>query len=171
MCNETKPEIYDGKLNCYVFRDDFLHICFARVCNSDMLSLDSTAWSCNSRKAGDRGPVSHSPFNITSLYLVSHKFSAGIKRTYPWLLKQEMLHISEADLLLEDVHSSQHSLCQASPSYLHASPPCQLFPSSPTEVIVLTTPAWSPLVPLFFLVQLTPKVTHCTVSVLVALWL
>ncbi|XP_039986784.1 pleckstrin homology-like domain family B member 1 isoform X20 [Xiphias gladius] len=48
-------------------------------------------------------------------------------------MREEMLHISEADLLLEDVHSSQHSLCQASPSYLHPSPPCQLYPSSPTE--------------------------------------
>ncbi|XP_056229340.1 pleckstrin homology-like domain family B member 1 isoform X19 [Seriola aureovittata] len=49
-------------------------------------------------------------------------------------MREEMLHISEADLLLEDVHSSQHSLCQASPSYLHPSPSCQLYPSSPTEV-------------------------------------
>ncbi|XP_056229330.1 pleckstrin homology-like domain family B member 1 isoform X10 [Seriola aureovittata] len=48
-------------------------------------------------------------------------------------MREEMLHISEADLLLEDVHSSQHSLCQASPSYLHPSPSCQLYPSSPTE--------------------------------------
>ncbi|XP_040902888.1 pleckstrin homology-like domain family B member 1 isoform X2 [Toxotes jaculatrix] len=48
-------------------------------------------------------------------------------------MREEMLHISEADLLLEDVYSSQHSLCQASPSYLHPSPPCQLYPSSPTE--------------------------------------
>ncbi|XP_039986779.1 pleckstrin homology-like domain family B member 1 isoform X16 [Xiphias gladius] len=51
-------------------------------------------------------------------------------------MREEMLHISEADLLLEDVHSSQHSLCQASPSYLHPSPPCQLYPSSPTEEYV-----------------------------------
>nr|XP_046244309.1 pleckstrin homology-like domain family B member 1 isoform X4 [Scatophagus argus] len=48
-------------------------------------------------------------------------------------MREEALHISEAELLLEDVHSSQHSLCQASPSYLHPSPPCQLYPSSPTE--------------------------------------
>ncbi|XP_056229329.1 pleckstrin homology-like domain family B member 1 isoform X9 [Seriola aureovittata] len=51
-------------------------------------------------------------------------------------MREEMLHISEADLLLEDVHSSQHSLCQASPSYLHPSPSCQLYPSSPTEEYV-----------------------------------
>ncbi|XP_040902890.1 pleckstrin homology-like domain family B member 1 isoform X4 [Toxotes jaculatrix] len=51
-------------------------------------------------------------------------------------MREEMLHISEADLLLEDVYSSQHSLCQASPSYLHPSPPCQLYPSSPTEEYV-----------------------------------
>ncbi|XP_051255162.1 pleckstrin homology-like domain family B member 1 isoform X6 [Dicentrarchus labrax] len=48
-------------------------------------------------------------------------------------MREEALHISEADLLLEDVHSSQHSLCRASSSYLHPSPPCQLYPSSPTE--------------------------------------
>ncbi|XP_045929754.1 pleckstrin homology-like domain family B member 1 isoform X7 [Micropterus dolomieu] len=48
-------------------------------------------------------------------------------------MREEALHISEADLLLEDVYSSQHSLCRASPSYLHPSPPCQLYPSSPTE--------------------------------------
>ncbi|XP_030007553.1 LOW QUALITY PROTEIN: pleckstrin homology-like domain family B member 1 [Sphaeramia orbicularis] len=47
-------------------------------------------------------------------------------------MREEALHISEADLYLEDVHSSQHSLCRASPSYLHPSP-CQLYPSSPTE--------------------------------------
>uniref|UniRef100_A0A671UKS9 Pleckstrin homology-like domain family B member 1 n=1 Tax=Sparus aurata TaxID=8175 RepID=A0A671UKS9_SPAAU len=51
-------------------------------------------------------------------------------------MREEALHISEADLLFEDVHSSQHSLCQASSSYLHPSPPCQLFPSSPTEEYV-----------------------------------
>lgn len=48
-----------------------------------------------------------------------------------------MLHISEAHLLLEDFRSSQRSLCRASPSYSHPSPPCQLYPSSPAEV---TTP-------------------------------
>ncbi|XP_035806074.1 pleckstrin homology-like domain family B member 1 isoform X5 [Amphiprion ocellaris] len=48
-------------------------------------------------------------------------------------MREESLHISEADLLLEDVHSSQLSLCRASPSYLHPPPPCQLYPSSPTE--------------------------------------
>ncbi|XP_034723147.1 pleckstrin homology-like domain family B member 1 isoform X10 [Etheostoma cragini] len=48
-------------------------------------------------------------------------------------MREEALRISEADLLLEDVHSSQHSLCRASPSYLHPSPLCQLYPSSPTE--------------------------------------
>ncbi|XP_049432831.1 pleckstrin homology-like domain family B member 1 isoform X3 [Epinephelus fuscoguttatus] len=48
-------------------------------------------------------------------------------------MREEALHISEADLLLEDIHSSQHSLCRASPSYLHPSPLCQLYPSSPTE--------------------------------------
>ncbi|XP_047195519.1 pleckstrin homology-like domain family B member 1 isoform X2 [Hippoglossus stenolepis] len=51
-------------------------------------------------------------------------------------MREEMLQISEADLLSEDVHSSQHSLCQASPPYLHPSPPCQLYPSSPTEEYV-----------------------------------
>ncbi|XP_069391087.1 pleckstrin homology-like domain family B member 1 isoform X9 [Paralichthys olivaceus] len=48
-------------------------------------------------------------------------------------MREEMLQIREADLLSEDVHSSQHSLCQASPPYLHPSPSCQLYPSSPTE--------------------------------------
>ncbi|KAM9853654.1 pleckstrin homology-like domain family B member 1 [Aulostomus maculatus] len=48
-------------------------------------------------------------------------------------MREEVLHICEADLLLEDVHSSQSSLCRASPSYLHPSPVCQLYPSSPTE--------------------------------------
>ncbi|XP_075330236.1 pleckstrin homology-like domain family B member 1 isoform X2 [Odontesthes bonariensis] len=48
-------------------------------------------------------------------------------------MREEALHISEADLLLEDALSSQHSLYGASPSYLHPSPPCQLYPSSPTE--------------------------------------
>ncbi|XP_053176566.1 pleckstrin homology-like domain family B member 1 isoform X6 [Scomber japonicus] len=49
-------------------------------------------------------------------------------------MREEALHISEVDLLLEDVHSSQHSICRASPSsYLHPSPHCQLYPSSPTE--------------------------------------
>ncbi|XP_047450404.1 pleckstrin homology-like domain family B member 1 isoform X5 [Mugil cephalus] len=51
-------------------------------------------------------------------------------------MREGALHISEADLLLEDVHSSQRSLCRASPSYLHPSPPCQLYPSSPTEEYV-----------------------------------
>ncbi|XP_078023456.1 pleckstrin homology-like domain family B member 1 isoform X3 [Epinephelus lanceolatus] len=51
-------------------------------------------------------------------------------------MREEALHISEADLLLEDIHSSQHSLCRASPSYLHPSPLCQLYPSSPTEEYV-----------------------------------
>ncbi|XP_041655905.1 pleckstrin homology-like domain family B member 1 isoform X14 [Cheilinus undulatus] len=49
-------------------------------------------------------------------------------------MREGVLHISEVDLLFEDVHSSQHSLCRASPSYLHPSPTCQLYPSSPTEV-------------------------------------
>ncbi|KAF7644890.1 hypothetical protein LDENG_00214060 [Lucifuga dentata] len=44
-----------------------------------------------------------------------------------------MLHISETDLLSEDVHSSQHFQCRLSPSHLHPSPPCHLFPRSPTE--------------------------------------
>ncbi|XP_037830048.1 pleckstrin homology-like domain family B member 1 isoform X6 [Kryptolebias marmoratus] len=48
-------------------------------------------------------------------------------------MREEVLHVSKTDLLLKDVHSSQLSLCAASPSYLHLSPPCQLFPSSPTE--------------------------------------
>ncbi|XP_028275763.1 pleckstrin homology-like domain family B member 1 isoform X4 [Parambassis ranga] len=51
-------------------------------------------------------------------------------------MREEALHISEADLLLEDVHSPQHSLCRASPSYLHPPPLCQLYPSSPTEEYV-----------------------------------
>lgn len=56
-------------------------------------------------------------------------------------MREEALHISEADLLLEDLHSSQYSLCRASPSYLHPSPHCQLYPSSPTEVTGLTIAA------------------------------
>ncbi|XP_035770943.1 pleckstrin homology-like domain family B member 1 [Neolamprologus brichardi] len=48
-------------------------------------------------------------------------------------MREEVLHISEAHLLLEDCRSSQRSLCRASPSYLHPSPPCQLYPSSPAE--------------------------------------
>ncbi|XP_051813492.1 pleckstrin homology-like domain family B member 1 isoform X4 [Acanthochromis polyacanthus] len=51
-------------------------------------------------------------------------------------MREESLRISEADLLLEDVHSSQLSLCRASPSYLQPPPPCQLYPSSPTEEYV-----------------------------------
>ncbi|XP_029301913.1 pleckstrin homology-like domain family B member 1 isoform X2 [Cottoperca gobio] len=54
----------------------------------------------------------------------------------PTAMREEALHISEADLSLEDVHSSQHSLCRASPSYLLPSPLCQLYPSSPTEEYV-----------------------------------
>lgn len=71
-------------------------------------------------------------------------FSKHWTKTYPWLLQQEMLHISEADLLLKDVHSSRHSLCPASPPSLHPSPSCQLYPSSHTEVIRSSVPAWSP---------------------------
>ncbi|XP_058490190.1 pleckstrin homology-like domain family B member 1 isoform X4 [Solea solea] len=51
----------------------------------------------------------------------------------PTAMREEMFHISEAALLSEDVRSSQHSLCQASSPYLHQPPPCQLYPSSPTE--------------------------------------
>ncbi|XP_013884830.1 pleckstrin homology-like domain family B member 1 [Austrofundulus limnaeus] len=42
-------------------------------------------------------------------------------------MREEVLPVSK------DVLSSQLSLCAASPSYLHLSPPRQLFPSSPTE--------------------------------------
>ncbi|XP_010795900.1 pleckstrin homology-like domain family B member 2, partial [Notothenia coriiceps] len=48
-------------------------------------------------------------------------------------MREDALHVSEADLLSEDVHSSQHSLCRASASFLHPPPLCQLYPSSPTE--------------------------------------
>ncbi|XP_026154580.1 pleckstrin homology-like domain family B member 1 isoform X2 [Mastacembelus armatus] len=51
-------------------------------------------------------------------------------------MREEMLHISETDLLMEGVHSSQYSLHRATPSYLHPSPPCQLYSSSPTEEYV-----------------------------------
>ncbi|CAJ1066015.1 pleckstrin homology-like domain family B member 1 isoform X6 [Xyrichtys novacula] len=52
----------------------------------------------------------------------------------PTAMREGELHISEIDLLFEDVHSSQLSLCRASSSsYLHPSPSCQLYPSSPTE--------------------------------------
>ncbi|XP_074535174.1 pleckstrin homology-like domain family B member 1 isoform X4 [Halichoeres trimaculatus] len=51
----------------------------------------------------------------------------------PTAMREGVLHISEVDLLLEDIHSSQYSLCRASSSYLHPSPSCQLYPSSPTE--------------------------------------
>ncbi|XP_016516883.1 pleckstrin homology-like domain family B member 1 isoform X9 [Poecilia formosa] len=49
-------------------------------------------------------------------------------------MREETLHISEAELLLGDVRSSQTSLCGVSPSFLHPPPLCRLFPSSPTEV-------------------------------------
>ncbi|TWW77843.1 Pleckstrin -like proteiny-like domain family B member 1 [Takifugu flavidus] len=42
-------------------------------------------------------------------------------------------HVGEAGLLSEDARSSQHSLCRASASYSRPSPPCQFYPSSPTE--------------------------------------
>ncbi|XP_033952915.1 pleckstrin homology-like domain family B member 1 isoform X1 [Pseudochaenichthys georgianus] len=48
-------------------------------------------------------------------------------------MREDALHVSEADLLSEDVHSSRHSLCRASASFLHPPPLCQLYPSSPTE--------------------------------------
>ncbi|XP_016516881.1 pleckstrin homology-like domain family B member 1 isoform X7 [Poecilia formosa] len=48
-------------------------------------------------------------------------------------MREETLHISEAELLLGDVRSSQTSLCGVSPSFLHPPPLCRLFPSSPTE--------------------------------------
>ncbi|KAM6933569.1 pleckstrin homology-like domain family B member 1 [Xenentodon cancila] len=50
-------------------------------------------------------------------------------------MREEVLHIGEADLLL-DVHSSQRSLCGASPFVIHASPCCQLYPGSPVEEYV-----------------------------------
>lgn len=51
-----------------------------------------------------------------------YSFVQALKALTSGLLQQETLHISEADLLLDDVHSSQHSLRQASPSYLHPPP-------------------------------------------------
>ncbi|XP_067362453.1 pleckstrin homology-like domain family B member 1 isoform X6 [Channa argus] len=51
-------------------------------------------------------------------------------------VREEMLHISVADLLLEDVYSSQHSLRRASDSYLSPSPPYQFYSSRPTEEYV-----------------------------------
>ncbi|KAK5621423.1 hypothetical protein CRENBAI_006806 [Crenichthys baileyi] len=50
-------------------------------------------------------------------------------------MREEALHVSDAELLLGDVRSSQTTLCGASPSFLHPSPLCQLFPSSPTESV------------------------------------
>ncbi|XP_034024091.1 pleckstrin homology-like domain family B member 1 isoform X2 [Thalassophryne amazonica] len=47
-------------------------------------------------------------------------------------LREKMRHINKTGLL-EDIHSSQHSLCRGSPSYLPPCPPCHLHPSSPTE--------------------------------------
>ncbi|XP_047247621.1 pleckstrin homology-like domain family B member 1 isoform X3 [Girardinichthys multiradiatus] len=51
-------------------------------------------------------------------------------------MREEALHVSDAELLLGDVRSSQTSLCGASPSFLYPSPLCQLFPSRPTEEYV-----------------------------------
>ncbi|XP_027900373.1 pleckstrin homology-like domain family B member 1 isoform X2 [Xiphophorus couchianus] len=51
-------------------------------------------------------------------------------------MREEALYISEAELLLGDVWSSQTSLCGVSPSFLHPPPLCRLFPSSPTEEYV-----------------------------------
>ncbi|XP_029699092.1 LOW QUALITY PROTEIN: pleckstrin homology-like domain family B member 1 [Takifugu rubripes] len=48
-------------------------------------------------------------------------------------MREEVLHVGEAGLLSEDARSSQHSLCRASASYSRPSPPCQFYPSSPTE--------------------------------------
>ncbi|MEQ2202781.1 hypothetical protein XENOCAPTIV_015623, partial [Xenoophorus captivus] len=51
-------------------------------------------------------------------------------------MREEALHVSDAELLLGDDRSSQTSLCGASPSFLYPSPLCQLFPSRPTEEYV-----------------------------------
>ncbi|KAM3874795.1 pleckstrin homology-like domain family B member 1 [Diretmus argenteus] len=52
----------------------------------------------------------------------------------PSTMREEALHMDETDPLLEDACSSQHSLSRASSSsYLHPSPPCPLYPGSPTE--------------------------------------
>ncbi|XP_075892059.1 pleckstrin homology-like domain family B member 1 isoform X12 [Nelusetta ayraudi] len=56
----------------------------------------------------------------------------GFPKSSSALREQESLGM--AHLLLEDILSSQTSLCPASPPYSHPSPPCQLYPSSPTEV-------------------------------------
>ncbi|XP_075892052.1 pleckstrin homology-like domain family B member 1 isoform X5 [Nelusetta ayraudi] len=55
----------------------------------------------------------------------------GFPKSSSALREQESLGM--AHLLLEDILSSQTSLCPASPPYSHPSPPCQLYPSSPTE--------------------------------------
>ncbi|XP_070399476.1 pleckstrin homology-like domain family B member 1 isoform X2 [Nothobranchius furzeri] len=51
----------------------------------------------------------------------------------PTALREEVLCASETRMQLEDVRSSQRSLCGASPLFLLPSPPCELCPSSPTE--------------------------------------
>lgn len=102
--------------------------------------------------------------------MVLHISSAALKAVSPELLKQGALHISEVDLLLEDIHSSQYSLCQASSSYLHPSPSCQLYPSSPTEVTrLMSPPAWSLLLPPppAVCANSSSEITHRVLSVLI----
>ncbi|KAM3616697.1 uncharacterized protein V6R79_021865 [Siganus canaliculatus] len=53
-------------------------------------------------------------------------------------MREEVIRINKADLLLGDLHSSERSRCRATPSYLHAPFPCQLYPDSPAEVTSLT---------------------------------
>lgn len=66
-----------------------------------------------------------------------------------------------AHLLLEDILSSQTSLCPASPPYSHPSPPCQLYPSSPTEVTALTPLAPNPSSAVVHLPLCRPVRTLC----------
>lgn len=83
---------------------------------------------------------------FTFIFFLWAELSHLLKAPVPGSLQQGVLNI-QADLLWEDVRTSQNSFCRASPSYLHPSPPCQLYPSSPTEVTRLMIPAWSPLIP------------------------
>lgn len=57
-----------------------------------------------------------------------------------WTSKQDLLHISEPDLLEDSF--TQSSLCRPTASYLHASSP-QIYPINPEEVIRLTVSACS----------------------------
>ncbi|XP_053729351.1 pleckstrin homology-like domain family B member 1 isoform X8 [Synchiropus splendidus] len=69
---------------------------------------------------------------LTALEKRYHSLSGG--KSFPkssTAMRED--HVCEAELLLEEAHSSQRSLCRLSSSYLHPSPLCQLLPSSPTE--------------------------------------